>query len=455
MPVNYLAVLVAAVVIFMLGGLWYSPVMFAKRWVALQGKSMKQMSGGARLWLTCIAAATACGSHGTSAPTPAVRGSRWVATWTASMQDYPRPVADSVVDRRPWYANRTIRQIVRTSIGGNAVRLHFSNEYGDRPLVITGVHVAMRDTGSAIVTSSDRVVTFSGHSAITLRPGAVVVSDPVTFALPQLSDLAITIAVQDSIHALTRHSLGLQTTYISRPGDFVSAAALPVENTVTQFLWLSRVDVVNSAATGVIVTIGNSITDGALSTANTNSRWPNELARRLLASREPPKGIANAGISGNRVLSPGTGPSALSRFDRDVLMVPGVTHVIVLEGINDIGSSIAAHISAEDIIFGLHQLADRAHDHGLVIFGATLTPAGPRAPFTPELEAKRVAVNTWIRTSGVFDGVIDFDAVTRDPSDPTRMLPAYDSGDHLHPGNAGYKAMGDAIDLALFRRARP
>ena len=371
------------------------------------------------------------------------------------MLDYPRPVADSLVDRRPWYANRTIRQIVRTSIGGTALRLRFSNEYGDRPLVIAGVHVALRDTGSAIQPGTDHAVTFSGHASITMRPGAMVVSDPVPFALPQLTDLAVTIAVQDSIRALTRHALGLQTNYVSRPGDFLSATALPVESTVTQFLWLTGVDVMNSAATGVIVTIGNSITDGAQSSANSNSRWPNELARRLLASTEPPKGIANAGISGNRVLSPGAGASALARFDRDVLMQPGVTHVIVLEGINDIGNSVAAHVSADDIIYGLHQLADRAHERGLVIFGATLTPAGPRASFPPELEAKRVAVNTWIRTSGVFDGVIDFDAVTRDPSDPTRMLPAYDSGDHLHPGDAGYKAMGDAIALAIFRRTRP
>lgn len=408
-------------------------------------------------WFCGATALTACGSRGASAPTPAMSGSgtRWFATWSASMQDYPRPVADSLVDRRPWYANRTIRQIVRTSIGGTALRLRFSNEYGDRPLVITGVHVALRDTGSAIQPATDHAVTFGGRAAITIRSGAVFVSDPVTFTVPQLSDLAITMAVRDSIHALTRHSLGLQTNYVSRPGEYLSAATLPVENTITQWLWLSGVDVVSSSATGVIVTIGNSITDGAQSSVNSNSRWPNELARRLLTSGEPPKGVANAGISGNRVLSPVTGPSALARFDRDVLMQPGVSHVIVLEGINDIGRSIPDGISADDIIYGLHQMADRAHERGIVMFGATLTPAGPRAPFTPELEAKRMAVNTWIRSSGVFDGVIDFDAVTRDPSDPTRMLPAYDSGDHLHPGDVGYKAMGDAIALALFRRTRP
>jgi lysophospholipase L1-like esterase len=206
----------------------------------------------------------------------------------------------------------------------------------------------------------------------------------------------------------------------------------------------------------VIATIGNSITDGARSTPNTNRRWPDILAERLLKSTQPPKGVANAGISGNRVLTFGAGPSALARLDRDVLMQPGVTHVIILEGINDIGNSQVTHITADELIFGLRQLADRARERGLVVIGATLTPAGPRPAFTPAHEAIRAAVNNWIRTGGAFDAVIDFDAITRDPANPTQFLPAYDSGDHLHPGDAGYKAMGDAIDLALFRkRGRP
>jgi lysophospholipase L1-like esterase len=393
-------------------------------------------------------------SHGpVTTSTPPAVSSRWFATWTSSqLAGAARPAADSLVDRRPVYANRTVREIVRVSIGGDHVRLRLSNEYGDRPLVIGSAHIAVRDTGSAIVASSDHPVTFGGRAGIIIRPGAIVVSDPVSFSLPALSDLAVSLHIADSTRATTVHALGLQTNYISRSGDFSSSQSLPTDTTVAMFLFLSSVEVTNSAATGVIATIGNSITDGAQSTRNSNSRWPNILAQRLLASTEPVKGIANAGISGNRVLSFGAGPSALARFDRDVLMVPGVTHVIVLEGINDIGSSVVNKISADDIIYGLHQLADRAHDRGLVVFGATLTPAGPRPSFTPELEAKRQAVNAFIRSSGVFDGVIDFDAVTRDPSDPTRFLPAYDSGDHLHPGDAGYKAMGNAIDLTLFRR---
>jgi lysophospholipase L1-like esterase len=405
--------------------------------------------------LVLATAGVACGSHTSSSPTPSARGTRWFTTWAASSQEIVRPAADSIVDRRPVYANRTVRQIIRTSIGGTAVRIRFTNDYGPQPLVIGAAHIALRDTGSAIQPSTDHAVTFGGRPSVTLRPGAMIVSDPVSMTIQKLADLAITIHVPDSIRTATRHALALQSNYVSRVGNYASAATLPVDTTIIAWLWLAGVDVVNPAATGVIVTLGNSITDGAASTRNTNRRWPNILAERLLASGEPPKGVANAGISGNRVLSAGTGPSALARFDRDVLAQPGATHLVILEGINDIGSSVATHVSADDIIYGLHQIADRAHEHGLVVFGATLTPAGPRPAFSPELEAKRAAVNAWIRGSGVFDGVIDFDAATRDPSDPTQMKKEYDSGDHLHPGDAGYKAMAEAIDLTMFRRTRP
>jgi lysophospholipase L1-like esterase len=403
------------------------------------------------LAVLALAAAIGCTRTASMSPQPS-SSSRWLTTWTSSNQQAGRAPGDSI-DRTPIYANRTLRQIVRVSIGGEAVRIRFSNEYGDRPLVIGSAHLALRDTGSAIVPSTDRPVTFDGRAWVTLRPGAVVVSDLVTFALPPLRDLAITVLLTDSVRSSTRHSLGLQSNYVSTAGDYSASATMPVETTIAYWLFLSGVDVRNSAGTGVIATIGNSITDGARSTPNTNRRWPDVLATRLLSSSEPAKGIANAGISGNRVLTFGAGPSAMARFDRDVLMQSGVTHVIILEGINDIGN-VATKVSADDIIYGLHQLADRAHDRGLVAIGATLTPAGPRPQFTPELEAKRQAVNAWIRTSGVFDAVIDFDAITRDPDNPAQFLPAYDSGDHLHPGDAGYKAMGDAIDLALFRKTR-
>ena len=395
-------------------------------------------------------AVDACNRAPSVAPAPAER--QWFATWAASqLEGPPRPPADSV-DRRPTYANRTIREIVHTSLGGDRVRIRVSNEYGDRPLVIGAAHVALRDTGASIVASTDRAISFGGHSSIVIRPGATVVSDPVGLAVPALGDLAVSLFLADTARATTRHALALQTNYVTREGDFTASVAVAAD-TMRTWLFLCGVDVTNASATGVIVALGNSITDGASSTPNANRRWPNVLAQRLLASSEPPKGVIDAGISGNRVLSPGTGPSALARFDRDVLMQPGLTHVIVLEGINDIGRSANPReaVSADDIIVGLRQLAERAHERGVVIYGATLTPASPRQSFPDSLEAKRRAVNAWIRTSGVFDGVIDLDAATRDPGHPTYFLPAFDSGDHLHPSDAGHRAMGEAIDLALFR----
>ena len=391
-------------------------------------------------------------------PLGAQQPARWLATWAPSpFAAPPKPPPDSV-DRVPTYVDRTLRQIMRTTLGGNRLRIRFTNEYGEQPLVIGAAHVAIRDTGAAIRAGTDKAITFYGRTSVTLRRGAVVVSDPIDMLVPSLTDIAISIWVKDTIRATTRHAQGLQTNYVSSAGDFTAATSMHADTTIRQWLWLAGVDVVNASATGVIVAIGNSITDGAGSSVDSNSRWPDVLARRLLASKEPAKAVVNAGIGGNGVLSPITGPSALARFDRDVLMQPGVTHVILLEGINDLGRGAASpdprdNVSAEDIIFGYQQLIGRAHERGLVIFGATLTPmANMTRPVTAAVDAKRRAVNEWIRTSGAFDGVIDFEAATRDPSQPDRFLPAYDSGDHLHPSDAGYKAMGEYIDLTLFRR---
>ena len=392
------------------------------------------------------------GSH-PPAPAP-----RWLATWTAPQAPAnPRPPADSV-DTTPTYTNRTLREIVHTSIGGNRARIRISNEYGDQPLIIDDAHIAVRDTGNAVVPSTDRALTFGGRTSLMLRPGATAVSDPVALSVPDTSDLAISLHLSAPVRMSTRHGLAMQRNYVSPDGDFTAAPVFTAETTTSTFPFLAGVDVVNARAAGVIVALGNSITDGARSTPSTNARWPDVLARRLLASREAPRGVANAGISGNRVLTFGTGPSALARFDRDVLLVPGVTHVILLEGINDIRAGInrpAEAITADDLIFGYRQLIARAHERGLVIIGGTLTPAGGAERHPPENEAMRQAVNQWIRTSGAFDAVIDFDKAARDPEHPDRLRPAYDSGDHLHPSDAGYRAMGDAIDLALFRTRTP
>jgi lysophospholipase L1-like esterase len=401
--------------------------------------------------MVALAFAGACAPTSTQAPRPA--SSPWLATWTASPSDAgPRPPRDSI-DRVPTLYDQTVRLIVRTSIGGDNVRIRLSNEYGDRPLVIDATHIAVRDSGASIDAATDRSLTFGGRSSLRLMPGGIALSDPVALAVPPLRDLAISLHLADSARLTTRHPLALQTNYVRR-GNAASARSFTADTSIHVWPFLVGVDVTNSAATGVIATIGNSITDGALSTRDANARWPNILASRLLTSGEPMKAVVNAGISGGRVLTYGSGPSALARFDRDVLATPGLTHVILLEGINDISRSAVDGVTAQDIIFGYQQLITRAHDRGIVIFGATLTPASPRAPYTPALEAKRAAVNAFIRTSGEFDGVLDFDMVTRDPSDPLRFLPIYDSGDHLHPGDAGYRAMGDAIDLSLFRRRR-
>jgi lysophospholipase L1-like esterase len=396
----------------------------------------------------------------TAFPLNAQQSSPWFATWSPSYFAAALPLPDSV-DRVPTYVDRTIRQIVRATLGGDRVRIRLTNEYGERPLVIGSAHIALRDSGAAIRSTTDRALTFGGRATVKIRPGAVVFSDAVDLRIPALSDLAISLWVTDTIRATTRHAAAHQRSYVSAAGDFTSAERFTPDTTITGWLWVGGVDVTNPNATGVIVTFGNSITDGSGSTLDANTRWPDVLARRLLTSNEPLKAVVNAGIGGNRILSPRTGPSALARFDRDVLMQPGVTHVVLLEGINDLASGTMTRdprdsTSVADIIFGYQQLIARAHERGVMIYGATLTPiGGMNRPNTPGVEAKRRAVNEWIRTSGMFDGVIDFEAATRDPSQPDRFLPANDSGDHLHPGDAGYKAMGESIDLALFRRRPP
>ena len=298
---------------------------------------------------------------------------------------------------------------------------------------------------------TDRALTFGGKPSVVVRTGAVVTSDPIAYDVPQLGDLAISLFLPDSARTTTRHALGVQTTYIVKSGNHVDATTFSADTTMLSWLFLTAVEVTNPRVTGTIVAVGNSITDGYAATPDSNRRWPDVLARRLLTSNEPVKAVVNAGISGNRVLTFGAGPSLVSRFDRDVLMQPEVSHVILLEAINDISRDSIDVVSADDIIFGYRQVIDRAHERGVVIYGATLTPF---ERLSPARQAKREAINQWIRTSGAFDGVIDFDKVTRDPNQPNRFLPLYDSGDHLHPSDAGYKAMGESIDLTLFRKKR-
>jgi lysophospholipase L1-like esterase len=386
---------------------------------------------------------------------------RWLGTWAPSLQATAAPPAAPAADPVYTVVNRTLRQVARISIGGSRVRLRLSNEYGDRPLILRAVHIARRTGGAAagpgIDPATDRVVTFDTRRAVVVRPGGYLVSDPIALELPDRADVMISLAIADSARTTTRHSLSVQTSWVSAPGDFAGAATFTPDTTLTAWAFVAGLDVVNARATGVVVAFGNSITDGYGAPVDSNARWPDRLAERMLVRGGPVLGVVNAGISGNRVLSTVTGPSALARFDRDALMIAGVTHIVMLEGINDItrGSGAADprnEVTGEELIAGHRQLIARARERGVRIYGATLTPIGGLDRPAPALRhAKHAAFNRWVRTSGEFDGVIDFERALWDPADTTRMLPAYDVGDHLHPSAAGYAAMARAVDLALFR----
>jgi lysophospholipase L1-like esterase len=364
------------------------------------------------------------------------------------------------------FTNQTLRQIVHTSIGGSKARVLLSNAYGTAPVTVGAGQIALRDKEGAIQAASGRPLTFSGKSTVTIPANAVMYSDPVNLTVPQMADLAIDLYLPGTTNTgatLTVHNGALQTNYISETGNHVGKPTLPTVGKIQNWFLLSRVEIVAPDAVGAVVTFGDSITDGFRSTADTNNRWPDHLARRMLAQGLK-MGVLNAGIGGNRVLSEailptgfdvravGAGVNALARFDLHALSQQGVTHIIVMEGINDIGNARQNPTpTAEDLIDGHKQLIERAHSRGLKIYGATLTPFWGAAYYTDVGEAKRQALNEWIRTGKAYDGVIDFDKATRDPNDPKKFLEAYDSCDYLHPGDAGYKAMADSIDLALLK----
>ena len=352
--------------------------------------------------------------------------------------------------------DQTIRMVVHTSIGGRRVRVQLSNAAAAATLVIGSAHIAVRAKDSAIVPETDRKLTFSGQPGCTIRPGVLMLSDPVDLEVAPLSDLAVSLYFPKDTGPPTNHNLALHTGYISK-GDTTAQEVMPEPATTRAYLWLSAVDVAAAPNAFAIVALGDSITDGQGTTMEGNLNWTAVLARKLAANKATSHiSVVNQGVQGNQVLRDDAGVSALARFDRDVLSRSGVKWVIFLQAINDIvrhGQIDSADpVTSDDLIAGYRQLIARAHTHGIRVMGATVTPAEGQRQVTESMQAMRTAVNQWIRTSHAFDAVVDFDAAVRDPEHPLRLRAAFDSGDHIHLSDAGNQAMADAIDLAVFRK---
>jgi lysophospholipase L1-like esterase len=438
------------------------------------------MTSDRRIWSLVVAGAASLCACLASDPLVEAQGFRsaehWVGTWTTAdvardphpPSPAPPPPVPGVANRQAQppeparpplnFKNQTLRQIVHISVGSERVRVVVSNIFGTAPLAVGAAHVALRTKGAGIAPESDRALTFSGKSGTTVPSGAVAVSDSVNLPLPAFADLAIDLYLPGDTEAttspLTMHGGAHQTNYVSSAGNHAGAPELPVQTTMTSWFFLARVEVTAPESVGAVVTLGDSITDGTASSLDENRRWPDRLARRLAAGHIK-IGVLNAGIGGNRLLADNNNndTNALARFDRDVLIQSGVTQLIVFEGTNDIRHTTPP-VAADDLIAAHKQLIERAHTRGLTVFGGTVTPF-EGSLWSRENETKRQALNEWIRTSTAYDGVIDFDAAVRDPSHPTQLKPQFDSGDHVHPNDAGYQAMADAVSLKLFETPRP
>lgn len=390
----------------------------------------------------------------------------WVSAWSMAVH---APLPFPGLPPPPVFENQTIRMVVKPTIGGSKVRVRFSNAFGSTALAIGGARLALSRQGASTVPDTDTALTFGGRTSINIPPGAPILSDPVDLKLEPLREIAVSIFLPRKVSASSVHFWGQHETYVSGPGDLTGKSELPDSTKQTSWYWLANVEVWVPDDIAATVAFGDSITDGVGAKQGDYADWPDSLAVRLAESKKTAMAVVNEGIGGNRILHDGAGVSALARFDRDVLAQPGVVNLIILEGINDIGfphmkprppqggappkeSPFADQfVSAQDLIGGLRQLIERAHQHGIRAFGGTLTPFEGADYYSAEGEAIRQEVNQWIRTSGAFDGVFDFDAAVRDPAHPTKFLEQCDSGDHLHPSAAGFKALAEAVDISVLR----
>jgi lysophospholipase L1-like esterase len=382
----------------------------------------------------------------------------WVSAWgTAQQLAVPARAFPSRDNYPQKVAGQTVRMVARVTLAGKAVRVALSNSFGFSPVRIDSATLARQASGASLRPGSSRSLTFGGSASVVLAPGAQIYSDAIAYDVPAQADLVVSLYLAGDSGPPTAHPIGLRAAWLA-PGDQVAADNLREASQFRSYLWLAGIDVLAAPRAAAIVAFGDSITDGYSTTPDADTSWPSVLARRLAARQTiAPRSVINMGISGNRVLREGAGSSALARFDRDVLSRPGVRWVLLLEAINDISlSSIAAlpageKATAEDLITAYRLLIGRAHLHGLSIIGGTLTPFEGVPTYSEAGERMRQTVNRWIRESGEFDAVVDFDAATRDASAPTRLRAQFDSGDHIHPNDPGNQAMADAIDLKLFK----
>lgn len=404
------------------------------------------------------AAAALFVSLGAAAPAFADQASgAWVTNWATALQSIPQRDSLPALYRAPEVAGRTVRQIVFPTLGGTVARVHISNLYGSTPLVIEAMAIAPSAGGAAASEAGTVRVTFGGHAAVSVPPGEGLDSDPVHIAVKAGAPYAISSYMGAGQKMVAWHRVASQVNYVSRPGNHVADPSIGAfTERFTQYAWVTGL-AVEAPGASTVAAIGDSITDGMRSSLNQNRRWPDALARRIAQSPRTDLAVIDLGISGNRLLSdsPCYGEALERRFGRDALGHAGVKTVVLLIGINDINFQAMparsgldcdfphTHVDANDLIAGYRRVIAQAHGRGVRILGATLTPAS----LPPEREAIRAAVNQWIRTSGAFDGVVDFDAALRDPADPVRLRSGYDSGDHIHPSDSGYAAMANAVPL--------